>query len=145
MNSEKQYIDLYGDARQVIFDHSTDVLNAVRDRAFDDFKAQGFPNRKVERYKYTDMQKLFEPDYGLNLKRVEFPLNPYDAFKCDVPSKEWKLREDLEDKLKEEGWDVRKIKIDNGCYEVYGFDKKGRKREAYFNPKTFELVGDVQQ
>ncbi len=86
MNSEKQYIDLYGDARQVIFDHSTDVLNAVRDRAFDDFKAQGFPNRKVERYKYTDMQKLFEPDYGLNLKRVEFPLNPYDAFKCDVPN-----------------------------------------------------------
>ncbi|MFW9616122.1 PepSY domain-containing protein [Aquabacterium sp.] len=69
----------------------------------------------------------------------------HGAFKCDVPSKEWKLREDLEDKLKEEGWDVRKIKIDNGCYEVYGFDKKGRKREAYFNPKTFELVGDVQQ
>ncbi|MBM6992504.1 MAG: Fe-S cluster assembly protein SufD [Prevotella sp.] len=86
MNSEKQYIDLYGDARQMIFDHSTGVLNAMRDQAFDDFKAQGFPNRKVEQYKYTDMQKLFEPDYGLNLKRIEFPLNPYDAFKCDVPN-----------------------------------------------------------
>jgi hypothetical protein len=25
--------------------------------------------------------------------------------------------------------------------QVYGFDKKGVKQEAYFNPKTFALVG----
>ena len=66
-------------------------------------------------------------------------------FKCAEPSKEWKLREDLSDKLQAEGWDVRKIKIDNGCYEVYGFDAKGKRREAYFNPKTLELIGDVSQ
>ncbi len=66
-------------------------------------------------------------------------------FKCEVPSKEWQQRDDLADKLKSEGWDVRKVKIDNGCYEVYGFDGKGKRREAYFNPKTFELVGDVPQ
>lgn len=66
-------------------------------------------------------------------------------FQCKEPSKEWQLREDLEDKLKAEGWDIRKVKIDNGCYEVYGFDGKGKRREAYFNPKTFELVGDVPQ
>ena len=67
------------------------------------------------------------------------------GLKCEVPSKEWRQRDDLADKLKEEGWDVRKVKIDNGCYEVYGFDAKGKRREAYFNPKTFELVGDVSQ
>jgi Fe-S cluster assembly protein SufD len=86
MNSEKQYIDLYGEARQMIFDHSTAVMNAVRDEAFEDFRRQGFPSRKVERYKYTDMQALFAPDYGLNLKRLDIPVNPYDAFKCDVPN-----------------------------------------------------------
>ncbi|MBT9609816.1 hypothetical protein EV672_10743 [Aquabacterium commune] len=69
----------------------------------------------------------------------------HGGFKCDEPKKEWKLRDDLQDKLKAEGWDVRKVKIDNGCYEVYGFDGKGQRREAYFNPKTFELVGDVSQ
>ena len=69
----------------------------------------------------------------------------HGGFKCEEPKKEWKLRDDLEDKLKAEGWDVRKVKIDNGCYEVYGFDAKGQRREAYFNPKTFELVGDVSQ
>lgn len=86
MNSEKQYIDLYGEARQMIFDHAAPVLNAVRDKAFEDFKALGIPTKKVERYKYTDMQKLFEPDYGLNLNRLDIPVNPYDAFRCDVPN-----------------------------------------------------------
>ena len=32
------------------------------------------------------MQKIFEPDYGLNLNRLEIPVNPYDVFKCDVPN-----------------------------------------------------------
>ena len=61
-------------------------MNAVRDKAFEDFKAQGFPSRKVERYKYTDMQKLFEPDYGVNLNRLKIPVDPYEAFRCDVPN-----------------------------------------------------------
>ena len=86
MQSEKQYIDLYEANRQVIFDHSAAPLNAVRDRAFDDFRRQGFPSRKQERYKYTDIQQLFEPDYGLNLKRIDIPVNPYDVFSCDVPN-----------------------------------------------------------
>ncbi len=86
MQSEKQYIDLYEQSRSLICSHSADVLNAGRDRAFEDFKRLGFPTRKVERYKYTDMAALFEPDYGLNLSRLDIPVNPYDAFKCDVPN-----------------------------------------------------------
>ena len=70
----------------MIKSHSADVLNGVRDKAFEDFCRQGFPSRKVERYRYTDMSKLFEPDYGLNLNRLEIPINPYEAFKCDVPN-----------------------------------------------------------
>jgi Fe-S cluster assembly protein SufD len=86
MQSEKQYIDLYEETRQMIFDHSALAMNAVRDRAYEDFKRQGFPSKKVERYKYTDMQALFEPNYGLNINRLDIPVNPYDAFKCDVPN-----------------------------------------------------------
>ena len=62
MGSEQQYIELYEQARQLICDHAPAPMNAVRDQAFEDFKAQGFPTRKVERYKYTDMQQLFAPD-----------------------------------------------------------------------------------
>ena len=86
MGSEQQYIDLYEQARQVIFDHAPEAMNAVRDEAFEAFKAQGFPSKRVERYKYTDMQKLFEPDYGVNLNRLVIPVDPYQAFRCDVPN-----------------------------------------------------------
>ena len=81
-----QYTDIYKECRDMLCQHSTEVMNAVRDQAFGDFQAQGFPTRKVERYKYTDREKLFEPDYGLNLKRLDIPVNPYNAFKCDVPN-----------------------------------------------------------
>ena len=62
MGSEQQYIDLYKQGRTMICEHSSDVMNAVRDAAFERFASAGFPTRKVERYKYTDIQKLFAPD-----------------------------------------------------------------------------------
>ena len=86
MSSEQQYIELYEQARQVIFDHAPESMNAVRDEAFEDFCRQGFPSKKVERYKYTDIQKLFAPDYGVNLNRLEIPVDPYQTFRCDVPN-----------------------------------------------------------
>ena len=86
MGSEQQYIDLYKQCRTMIHEHSSDVMNAVRNEAFERFVSNGFPTRKVERYKYTDMQKLFEPDYGLNLNRLLIPVDPYQAFRCDVPN-----------------------------------------------------------
>ena len=81
-----QYIELYQQARDLICRHSSDVMNAQRDDAFEQFKSKGFPTRKEERYKYTNVQDLFAPDYGLNLSRFQIPVNPYDAFRCDVPN-----------------------------------------------------------
>ena len=86
MQSEKQYIDLYVECRDMLQKHSCEVMNAVRDEAFENFKRLGFPTKKVERYKYTDIPSLFEPDYGLNINRLEIPVDPYKAFKCDVPN-----------------------------------------------------------
>ncbi|MCE2616903.1 MAG: Fe-S cluster assembly protein SufD [Phocaeicola sp.] len=86
MKSEQQYIDLFLQNEALINQYSSDVMNAPRKEAFDAFRQQGFPSRKAEEYKYTDVEKLFEPDYGLNVKRVEIPVNPYEVFKCDVPN-----------------------------------------------------------
>ena len=86
MNSDQQYIELYEQAREMICSHVPAAMNAQRDAAFERFRAKGFPSTKVERYKYTDMAKLFEPDYGLNLNRLEIPVDPYKAFRCDVPN-----------------------------------------------------------
>lgn len=83
---KNQYIELYEQCRPLIREHSADVMNNARDIAFEDFKRLGIPSKKIERYKYTDMKKLFEPNYGLNLKRLDIPVNPYNAFRCDVPN-----------------------------------------------------------
>ena len=85
-DAARQYMDIYAQCRDMIHSHSCDVMNAPRDAAYDDFCRQGLPTRKVERYKYTDMAPLFAPDYGLNLNRLEIPVNPYEAFRCDVPN-----------------------------------------------------------
>lgn len=85
-DAARQYMDIYAQCHDMIHSHSCDVMNAPRDAAYDDFCRQGLPTRKVERYKYTDMAPLFAPDYGLNLNRLEIPVDPYEAFRCDVPN-----------------------------------------------------------
>jgi hypothetical protein len=70
----------------------------------------------------------------------------HDAVKCAPVSKEeMRPQMELQRKLTGEGWKVRQIKNFNGCYEVYGFDEKGQRAEAFFDPKTFEKVGQVKQ
>ena len=86
MNAEQQYIDLFSQTEAMICKHSAEVLNAPRAAAFADFERVGFPTRKMEKYKYTDVSKYFEPDFGLNLNRLAIPVNPYEVFKCDVPN-----------------------------------------------------------
>ena len=84
--SEEQYIDLYREQRDLICENSAEAMNAVREAAFEDFQRLGLPTKKVERYRYTDIPKIFAPDYGLNLKRLRIPVDPYEAFRCDVPN-----------------------------------------------------------
>lgn len=60
---------------------------------------------------------------------------------CDSGSPDtWQPQATLTAKLKKEGWDVRNVKIDGGCYEVYALDNKGERVEAYFHPVTLERV-----
>ena len=98
----------------MICDHSVDVMNAVRDQAFEDFKRLGFPSRKVERYKYTDMQQLFAPDYGLNLNRLRIPVDPYQAFRCDVPNLSTSLYFIVNDQFYQEA--LPKVQLPEGVF-----------------------------
>ena len=98
----------------MICDHSVDVMNAVRDQAFEDFKRLGFPSRKVERYKYTDMQQLFAPDYGLNLNRLRIPVDPYEAFRCDVPNLSTSLYFIVNDQFYQEA--LPKVQLPEGVF-----------------------------
>lgn len=63
------------------------------------------------------------------------------VIKCNAgPQSGWKSQDALATKLKGEGWQIRKTKIDGGCYEVYGTTPKGEKVEAYFHPISLETL-----
>lgn len=60
---------------------------------------------------------------------------------CDSgPESGWQEQDVLRERLERDGWQVRRIKIDGGCYEVYALDGEGRRVEAYFHPVTLEPV-----
>ena len=60
---------------------------------------------------------------------------------CDSGSREsWQPQEKLTAMLKDKGWQVRRIKEDGGCYEVYALNEKGDRVEAYFHPRTLAPV-----
>src|SRR5574344_1498348 len=84
MAAEQQYIDIFLECGSAINKHSSELLNSKRAEAFENFKKNGFPTRKVEKYKYTDADELFAPDYGLNINRLDIPVNPYKVFKCEI-------------------------------------------------------------
>ena len=86
MNSHQQYIDLYRAHRNLLDGGSCSVLNACREEAARLLSAQGLPDTREERYKYTDAQAAFAPDLGLNLRRTLPTPDPYAAFKCNVPN-----------------------------------------------------------
>ncbi len=68
------------------------------------------------------------------------PASATGKMTCNAPQAKWKSIPALEARLKKQGWQVRKSKVDGGCYEVYGSDEKGRRVEAYFHPVTFEKL-----
>ena len=56
------------------------------------------------------------------------------------PQSSWKSQDALKASLIKQGWQVRKSKVDGGCYEVYGTDPQGNRVEAYFHPVSFEKL-----
>jgi len=84
--TEQQYIDLFETYREEIDRNSSDGFNKERQAAFETFGKIGFPTSKLEDYKHSNIARAFDTELGLNLRNIPIPVNPYDAFKCDVPN-----------------------------------------------------------
>lgn len=61
-------------------------MNGRRQAAFEDFCRLGFPTRREERYKYTDVAQAFAPDYGLNLRQAAPAPQVLARFRCNLPN-----------------------------------------------------------
>ena len=56
---------------------------------------------------------------------------------CQVPEAQWMKEGDFKAKLEAQGYQIKTFKVSKGkCYEIYGFDKAGKKVEIYFDPAT---------
>jgi hypothetical protein len=59
---------------------------------------------------------------------------------CRTTMSEWQPRQAAVAMVQEFGWDVRRVKVDDGCYEVKGRDADGNEVEAKLDPGTLALV-----
>lgn len=59
---------------------------------------------------------------------------------CFVPMTDWQPREAVSKLASEKGWTVRRIKIDDGCYQIVGQDAQGRTMEATLHPATLRIL-----
>lgn len=59
---------------------------------------------------------------------------------CTDPVSEWQPREQLRQMMENTGWEVKRIKVDDGCYEVKGLDRKGHRVEAKFSPASLKVI-----
>jgi hypothetical protein len=59
---------------------------------------------------------------------------------CNVPMADWQPREAVQKMAEARGWTVRRIKTDDGCYEIKGRDENGREIEAKVDPRSLAIV-----
>ena len=59
---------------------------------------------------------------------------------CFVPMADWQPREAVAEFAIAQGWEVRRIKIDDGCYEIDGRDAQGRAIEVKLHPGTLQII-----
>ena len=86
MKSAQNYIDLFKENRALVDRGSAGVLNSLRDDALKSLEQYGLPHNGLEEYLHTDVSKWFEPDWGMNLARLDMPVDFAQAFKCSVPN-----------------------------------------------------------
>ena len=65
--------------------------------------------------------------------------------KCsNAPKSKWQPRSALEAQLQTDGYKVRQIKVESGCYEVYATDKDGKRANMAYNAETLEKLSNAE-
>ena len=59
---------------------------------------------------------------------------------CDAPVARWQSREAVRQMALRQGWQIQRLKIDDGCYELRGTDAQGRNFKAKIEPETLKVL-----
>ena len=82
--ANKKYIDFYQASKNWLKQNSSEEVNRHRDKAFETFKAIGFPQKTDEAYKYTDISLAFAEDLKMGVQTQDIKIDVESIFKCDV-------------------------------------------------------------
>jgi hypothetical protein len=55
---------------------------------------------------------------------------------CTAPKDKWMKEADFKHTMQQQGYKIKTLKVTNGCYEIYGHDKNGKRVEMSFDPVT---------
>lgn len=64
---------------------------------------------------------------------------------CNAPMDRWQSREAVRQMATREGWQIQRLKIDDGCYEIRGIDAQGRTFKAKIDPETLKVLKMKQE
>lgn len=86
MSALSQYIELFDSHRATIEAKSAKVMNLCRQDARNRLEGKRLPQKGTEGYEKTSIEDMFAPDFGVNINRVNIPVDVSLSFKCDVPN-----------------------------------------------------------
>lgn len=82
-----QYLDLYSNERSAFEANSPELLNRRREEASRRLERAGrLPDKQDEGFQKTSIEEMFAYDFGVNVSRVNIPVDIADSFRCDVPN-----------------------------------------------------------
>ena len=59
---------------------------------------------------------------------------------CDRPMRDWRPRQAVEERARNLGVEVSRIRTDDGCYKIYGRTADGRSVEIEMDPVTLKVL-----
>jgi Fe-S cluster assembly protein SufD len=82
---KEMLVRLYQDNKTSINAHVGEKINSFRGKALKDFEKMGIPTRKVEAYRYTNLQKILTEDYDAEFSPELYKIDLKEVFKCEIP------------------------------------------------------------
>lgn len=82
---KQQFLDLYNETAKQIEAKSALIFNKEREKAAARFANTPLPTRKTEAYLYCPLFDALKTNWGVNINRMRFGLQPDQIFRCAVP------------------------------------------------------------
>lgn len=123
----QRYTDHYRDNNSIIKELSSDFVYNEREKALRIFEEKGFPTRKNETYKYTDLESVFDNDLDMSVSHQVLEIDAENLFKCEVIKLDAHLALVVKGRMVSDS-----IQLDNGII-ISSFKEASEKHSDIFN------------